>query len=63
MAQLVVRNLDLISRMSSAGISGSGTYDALVAETARLHELELVTLDRRASATYEAVGVIATLLA
>jgi predicted nucleic acid-binding protein len=46
-----------LSRMAAAGVSGGAIYDALVAESARLAGATLVTADRRAAATYEAVGV------
>lgn len=52
----------LLERLSAAGIGGGATYDALVAETARTNGLELVTLDRRASVTYEAVGIVAAFI-
>jgi len=38
-------------------------YDALIAATAAYHELELVTLGRRAARVDEAVGVHSGLLA
>lgn len=48
---------DLLSRLASSGVSGGATYDAVVAETARLGHHQLVSLDTRAAQTYEAVGV------
>lgn len=44
---------DVLSRM---GIAGGAVYDALVALAAVKHDVELATRDRRALATYEAVG-------
>lgn len=43
--------------MASAGIGGGAIYDALIAESARLAGATLVSADRRAAATYAAVGV------
>jgi hypothetical protein len=48
---------DLSGRLARLGISGGAVYDALVAETARVHGLPLLTLDRRALQTYTKVGV------
>lgn len=47
----------LLERLAPAEISGGATYDALIAETARRHGVELVTLDERATRAYDAVGV------
>jgi len=47
----------LLERLAPADIGGGATYDAIVAESARLGDTELVTLDKRASRTYETVGV------
>jgi hypothetical protein len=47
----------LRDRLGRIGISGGAVYDALVAEAARIHDLPLVTRDRRALATYAKVGV------
>ena len=43
--------------LARAGVSGGATYDGLVALTARSHELTLLSLDRRAERTYNALGV------
>ena len=51
-----------LRRMAAAGISGGAIYDALIAETARLAGASLVSADRRAAATYAAVGVEVELL-
>lgn len=48
---------DLVSTLAGSGIPGGAIYDALVATTARHHHRLLLTLDRRARATYDAVGV------
>jgi predicted nucleic acid-binding protein len=40
-----------------AGLSGGAIYDALVAATAKRASALLLTRDRRAAPTYEAVGV------
>lgn len=47
----------LLGRLVAAGISGGATYDALVAEAARLAGATLHSLDERALHTYRAVGV------
>jgi len=52
----------LFSQLALAGVSGGATYDALVAETARMYDVELVSFDRRAARTYEVVGVKFVLL-
>ena len=46
-----------LERVAAVGISGGAIYDALIAESARLAGATLVTADRRAAATYRAVGV------
>ncbi len=43
--------------LARAGIRGGAAYDGLVGATAAAHGRRLVTLDRRAIPTYEAVGV------
>jgi predicted nucleic acid-binding protein len=40
-----------------AGLAGGAIYDALVAATAKRASASLLTRDRRAAPTYEAVGV------
>lgn len=52
-----------LRRMADAGIGGGSIYDALIAESARLAKATLVTADRRAAATYEAVGLEVEILA
>jgi predicted nucleic acid-binding protein len=52
----------LVARMPELRIVGGGIYDALVAQAALAHERILLTLDRRAEATYRAVGVAFELL-
>lgn len=42
--------------LAAAGIRGGAAYDGLVGATAAAHSRRLVTLDRRAIPTYEAVG-------
>lgn len=46
-----------VSRLARAQISGGATYDGLIAITALEHDLELVSADRRAARTYNALGV------
>ena len=47
----------LLRTVVNAGLVGGAVYDALVAETARHAGATLLTRDRRALATYEAIGV------
>jgi predicted nucleic acid-binding protein len=47
----------LIVRCAEAGIVGGSVHDALVAATARHAGARLLTRDRRASPTYERLGV------
>jgi predicted nucleic acid-binding protein len=42
---------------SGAGRSGAAIYDAQIAATAKHHGLKLLSRDRRAAATYDAIGV------
>ncbi len=53
----------LLASLAEAGIGGGAVYDGLVAGTAREFDAELLTLDRRATSTYSAVGVRFQLLA
>jgi predicted nucleic acid-binding protein len=39
------------------GVTGGSTYDALVAVTAKHAGVRLLTRDRRATRTYELIGV------
>jgi predicted nucleic acid-binding protein len=47
---------ELLAFAAANQILGGPTYDALIAVTAAEHEATLLSLDRRAAATYEAVG-------
>lgn len=47
----------LFDRVAELGIAGGAVYDALVAEAARVNDRVLLTVDRRATNTYQAVGV------
>lgn len=47
----------LVKSFLDRGISGGAVYDALIAATARQAGATLLTRDRRAASTYEAVGV------
>jgi hypothetical protein len=47
---------ELWDQLGVGAIRGGGVYDALVAGAARAAGLELLTADRRAAITYEAVG-------
>ncbi|MBA3339150.1 MAG: PIN domain-containing protein [Geodermatophilaceae bacterium] len=53
----------LPARLAGLGISGGAVYDALIAFTAGAADAEIVTLDRRAFATYQLCDVTARLLA
>lgn len=48
---------ELLATVASGRILGGQMYDALIAFTAAEHEASLMSLDRRAVITYEAVGV------
>lgn len=50
-------HLDIVSSLAAQDIRGGAVYDALVAATAAHHSLDLLTRDRRAIRTYDAVGV------
>jgi predicted nucleic acid-binding protein len=56
------RVMPLLQLLEAAGISGGATYDALVAETARVAGLTLASFDVRARSTYGVVGVDVTWL-
>lgn len=45
-----------LRRAVAAGVRGGALYDALIAATAAEHGARLLTADRRAAPTYEAVG-------
>ncbi len=47
---------DVVTALAQAGIGGGAVFDGLIGATARAHGLTLLTLDRRAGLTYEAVG-------
>ncbi len=47
----------LLAVAAAARIGGGAVYDALIAATAREADATLLTLDRRATPTYEIVGV------
>lgn len=53
---------ELVVDLGHARIQGGAVYDALVAATARHHNFRLLTRDRRARATYDAVAVEYTVL-
>jgi len=53
----------LLGRLSSSGIHGGATYDALIGATAAAEGATLVTADRRALQTYERVGADVELIA
>ena len=46
-----------LRRAVDAGVSGGALYDALIAATAAKHRATLMSADRRAQPTYEAMGV------
>ncbi len=52
----------LLAQLAPAGIRGGAVYDALVGATAQHHSLHLMTRDRRARSTYDAIGVGYTLV-
>jgi predicted nucleic acid-binding protein len=52
-----------LSAAVDRGIRGGALYDAVIAATALSHGVRLLSFDRRAFVTYEAVGVDAELVA
>lgn len=46
----------LVDRFATVGIVGGAVYDALVAEAARVHDLMLISCDRRAASSYQVMG-------
>lgn len=48
--------VNVLTQCAVAGVRGGATYDALVAATATEWGYQLATFDRRAAATYRAVG-------
>lgn len=48
---------DLLPLLADSEVIGGATYDALIGLTARESGAELISCDRRAAVTYEAVGV------
>lgn len=46
----------LIEDLAGKRISGGAAHDALIGATAEEHDHTLMTADRRAAATYEAIG-------
>ncbi len=53
---------DLRPSLADSQIIGGATYDALIGLTARESGAELLSCDRRAAVTYEALGVQTTSL-
>lgn len=51
-----------LDRAVAGGIRGGALYDALIAATAAKHEVELISADQRAYATYETMGAAATFI-
>jgi len=54
---------ELLATVAANQILGGPTYDALIAFTAAEHDVTLISLDRRAIATYEAIGAAVEQLA
>ncbi len=52
-----VDHLDALRRAVRAGVRGGALYDALIAATAAKHGAQLLSADRRALGTYQAMGV------
>ncbi len=53
----------LVAQLADLGVTGGAVYDALVAATARHHDVALATLDQRALPTYRALGVTVVTIA
>lgn len=51
------RRSSMLERFAAAGVFGGATYDGLVALEAEAHGRTLLTLDQRARATYQRLGV------
>jgi predicted nucleic acid-binding protein len=47
----------LVGRLAGLSIAGGSVYDAMIAATAAHHGYRLLSCDRRATATYERLGV------
>lgn len=54
---------ELLATVTSGQILGGPTHDALIAFTAAEHHATLLSLDQRATTTYEAMGVTVEQLA
>jgi predicted nucleic acid-binding protein len=54
---------ELLATVAANRILGGPAYDALIAFTATEHHATLISLDQRAAATYEAIGVAVEQLA
>ncbi len=52
-----------LAELPLLGVSGGATYDAMIGATAQHFGVTLISLDRRASRTYEACGAQVKLLA
>jgi predicted nucleic acid-binding protein len=48
---------EVIFTLASAGLAGGAGYDGLIAQTAKAHDVTLLSLDRRAASAFEAIGV------
>ncbi|MCE9623536.1 MAG: PIN domain-containing protein [Actinomycetia bacterium] len=53
----------LPASLVACGVSGGATFDGLIALTAAIHDVTLLSLDRRAAETYRRCGVRFELLA
>lgn len=53
----------VLQTLANAGIFGGASYDGLVALEAMAHGRTLLTLDQRAQATYQRLGVAFTVIA
>ena len=51
-----------LQKAVSAGVRGGALYDALIAATAARHEAEILSANRRALATYRAMGAEVTFI-
>lgn len=53
---------ELLATVAAGQVLGGPAYDSLIAFTAAEHDATLLSLDRRATATYEATGAATELL-
>ena len=58
----VTRSAGVVAELAGLSLAGGAIYDALIGLTTLHHDLQLLTLDTRAAATFRALGVDAVVL-